>query len=148
MEGGGGGTVVNTHVFVHVYCMSQYTREYACINSVYLTCHRSTRAYFIRPYIVIVIVITTYHAVYWRYRASRTDRWFLPCSISWVPGLPEVAHGMMEDPEDRGYRPRGWGSGNCRALALATAPGLKGQGIGMQQHSNKQQASACPMGAQ
>ena len=47
--------------------------------------------------IVIVIVITTYHAVYWSYRASRTDRWFLPCSIPWVPGLPEVAHSLTED---------------------------------------------------
>ena len=54
--------------------------------------------------IVIVIVITTYHAVYWCYRASRADRWFLPRSIPWVPGLPEVAHSMTEDPEDRGYR--------------------------------------------
>ena len=45
-----------------------------------------------RVYVVVVIVITTYHAVYWSYRASRTDRWFLPCSIPWVPGLPKVAH--------------------------------------------------------
>ena len=64
-----------------------------------------THAYIMRACIVIVIVITTYHAVYWSYRASRTDRWFLPCSIPWVPGLPEVAHSMTEDPEDRGYRP-------------------------------------------
>ena len=54
--------------------------------------------------------ITTYHAVYWSYRASRADRWFLPRSIPWVPGLPEVAHSMTEDPEDRGYRStRLWG---------------------------------------
>ena len=73
-------------------------------------------------YIVIVIVITTYHAVYWCYRASRADRWFLPRSIPWVPGLPEVAHSMTEDPEDRGYRPtRLWGQWQLQPLALATA---------------------------
>ena len=56
------------------------------------------------------MVLTTYHAVYWSYRASRTDRWFLPCSIPWVLGLPGVAHNMTEDPKDRGYRPtRLWG---------------------------------------
>ena len=32
-------------------------------------------------YIVIVIVMTTYHAVYWSYRASRADKWFPPRSI-------------------------------------------------------------------
>ena len=65
---------------------------------------------YIYIYIVIVIVITTYHAVYWCYRASRADRWFLPRSIPWVPGLPEVAHSMTEDPGDRGYRStRLWG---------------------------------------
>ena len=72
--------------------------------------------------IVIVIVITTYHAVYWSYRASRADRWFLPRSIPWVPGLPEVAHSMTEDPEDRGYRStRLWGQWQLHRLALATA---------------------------
>ena len=46
------------------------------------------------------------------------------CSIPWVPGLPEGAHSMTEDPEDRGYWPaRLWGSGDCTALALATATG-------------------------
>ena len=59
---------------------------------------------YIYIYIVILMVITTYHAVYWSYRASRTDTWFPPCSIPRVPGLPEVAHSMTEDPEDRGYR--------------------------------------------
>ena len=74
---------------------------------------------YIHIVIVIVIVKTTYHAVYWSYRASRTNRSFLPCSIPWVPRLPEVAHNMTEDREERGYRPtrlRG-----RRALALATA---------------------------
>ena len=62
------------------------------------------------PHIVIVIVIITYHAVYCSFRASRTGRWFLPCLILWVPGLPEVAHSLPEDPEDRGYRPtKLWG---------------------------------------
>ena len=42
---------------------------------------------YIYVYIVIVIVITTYHAVYWSYRVSRTDKWFMPRSIPWVPGL-------------------------------------------------------------
>ena len=75
-------------------------------------------------YIVIVIVITTYHAVYWSYRASRADRWFLPRSIPWVLGLPEVAHSMTEDPEDRDTGQPGFGgSGICIALALATATG-------------------------
>ena len=60
---------------------------------------------YIHIYIVIVIVMTTYHAVSWSYRASRNDMWFLPCSIPWVPELPEVAHSLTEDPEDRGYRP-------------------------------------------
>ena len=66
---------------------------------------------YIYIYIVIVIVITTYHAVYWSYRASRADRWSLSRSIPWVPGLPEVAHSMAEDPEDRGERSsRLWGA--------------------------------------
>ena len=56
-------------------------------------------------YIVIVIVITTYHAVYWIFRASCTGRWFPRCSIPYVPKLPEVAHSMTEDPDLQGYRP-------------------------------------------
>ena len=77
---------------------------------------------YIHIYIVIVIVITTYHAVYWSYRAWRADRWFLPRSIPWDPGLPEVAHSMTEDPEDGDTGQPGFGgSGNCKALALATA---------------------------
>ena len=71
-------------------------------------------------YIVIVIVITTYHAVYRCYRASRTDRWFLPCSIPWVLGLPEVAHSLTEDPEDRGYRPtRLWGQWQLQSVSIS-----------------------------
>ena len=71
-------------------------------------------------YIVIVIVITTYHAVYRCYRASRTDRWFLPRSIPWVPGLPEVAHSLTEDPEDRGYRPtRLWGQWQLQSVSIS-----------------------------
>ena len=75
---------------------------------------------YIYIYIVIVIVITTYHAVYWGYRASRTDRWFLPCSIPWVPGLPEVAHSLTEDPEDRGHRPtRLWGQWQLQSVSIS-----------------------------
>ena len=59
---------------------------------------------------VIFIAIITYDAVYWSYRASRTGRWSLPCVILWVPGLPEVAHSLTEELEDRGYRlTRLWG---------------------------------------
>ena len=106
--------------------------------------------------IVIVIVITTYHAVYWCYRASRTDRWLLPCSIPWVPGLPEVAHSMTEDPENRGYRPaRLWGQWQLQSISISNgdgrwpvgSPGVTGQGMATQQHSNKQKARAPPMGA-
>ena len=73
---------------------------------------------------VIVIVITTYHAVYWSYRASRADRWFLPRSIPWVPGLPEVAHSMKEDPEDRGYRStRLWGQWLLQSVSISNGDG-------------------------
>ena len=101
--------------------------------------------------IVIVIVITTYHAVYWSYRASRADRWFLPRSIPWVPGLPEVAHSMTEDPEDRGYRAtRLWGQWQLQSVSISNgdgrwpvcSPGVRGQGIAAQQHRNKQKARA------
>ena len=111
---------------------------------------------YIHTYIVIVIVITTYHAVYWSYRASRADRWFLPRSIAWVPGLPEVAHIMTEDPEDRGYRPtRLWGQWQLQSVSISNgdgrwpvcSPGVKGQGSATQQHSNKQKARASPTGA-
>ena len=100
--------------------------------------------------------MTTYHAVYWSYRASRTDRWFLPCSIPWVPGLPEVAHSMTEDPEDRGYRPTMlWGQWQLLSFSISNGdgrwpvgpPGVKGQGRAMQQHSNKQKARAPPTGS-
>ena len=102
-------------------------------------------------YIVMVIVITTYHAVYWSYRASRADRWFLPRSIPWVPGLPEVAHSMTEDPEDRGYRAtRLWGQWQLRSVSISNgdgrwpvcSPGVRGQGKAAQQHRNKQKARA------
>ena len=102
-------------------------------------------------YIVIVIVITTYHAVYWSYRASRADRWFLPRSIPWVPGLPEVAHSMTEDPEDRGYRAtRLWGQWQLLSVSISNGdgrwpvcwPGVRGQGKAAQQHRNKQKARA------
>ena len=74
--------------------------------------------------IVIVIVITTYHAVYWSYRASRADRWFLPRSIPWVQGLPEVAHSMTEDPEDRGYRStRLWGQWRPQSFSISNGDG-------------------------
>ena len=82
--------------------------------------------------IVIVIVITTYHAVYWSYRASRADGWFLPRSIPWVPGLPEVAHSMTEDPEDRGHRAtRLWGQWQLRSKLARLFAGGKGA-----RHSN------------
>ena len=106
---------------------------------------------YIYIYIVIVIVITTYHAVYWSYRASRADRWFLPRSIPWVPGLPEVAHSMTEDPEDRGYRPtRLWGQWQLHSVSISNgdgrwpvcSPGVRGQGTATQQHRNKQKARA------
>ena len=107
-------------------------------------------------YIVIVIVITTYHAVYWSYRASRADRWFLPRSIPWVPGLPEVAHSMTEDWEERGYRStRLWGQWRLQSVSISNgdgrwpvcSPGVRGQGTAMQQHRNKQKAKASPSGA-
>ena len=107
-------------------------------------------------YTVIVIVITPYNAVYWSYQASRTDRCFLPCSIPWVPGLPEVAHSMTEDPEDRGYRPTMlWGQWQLQSVSISNSderlpvgtPGVMGQGIASQHHINKQKARALPMGA-
>ena len=91
--------------------------------------------------------VTTYHAVYWSYRASRADRWFLPRSIPWVPGLPEVAHSMTEDPEDRGYRStRLWGQWQLQSVSISNgdgrwpvcSPGVWGQGTATQQHRNKQ----------
>ena len=93
-----------------------------------------------------------YHAVYWSYQASRTGRWFLPCSIPWVPGLPEVAHSMTEDPEDRGYRPTRL---QLQSISISNGDerwpvgplGVMGQGIASQQHSHKQKARAHPMGA-
>ena len=106
---------------------------------------------YIYIYIVIVIVITTYHAVYWSYRASRANRWFLPRSIPWVPGLPEVAHSMTEDPEDRGYRAtRLWGQWQLQSVSISNgdgrwpvcSPGVRGQGKAAQQHRNKQKARA------
>ena len=111
---------------------------------------------YIYIYIVIVIVITTYHAVHWSYRASRADRWFLPRSIPWVPGLPEVAHSMTEDPEDRGYRStRLWGQWRLQSVSISNgdgrwpvcSPGVRGQGTAMQQHRNKQKAKASLSGA-
>ena len=105
-------------------CMYAYIYIYIYID-IYLHTyiHTSTYIYtYIVIVIVIVIVITTYHPVYWSYRASRADRWFLPRSIPWLPGLPEVAHSMTEDAEDRNTGQPGFqGSGNCIALALATA---------------------------
>ena len=105
---------------------------------------------------VIVKIITTYHAVYWRCRASGTDGWFLPCSTPWVPRLPEVAHSMTEDPEDQGYRPtRLWGQRQLQSVSITNgderwpvgSPEVWGQGIASQQHSNKQIAKALAMGA-
>ena len=98
----------------------------------------------IHTYIVIVIVITTYHAVSWSYRAPRTDTWFLPRSIPWVPWLPEVAHCMTQDPEDWGYGSTGlWGQWQLQSFSISNngelwtvgSPALKGQSIGTQHHS-------------
>ena len=106
--------------------------------------------------VIIVIVITTYHAVYWSYRASRADRWFLPRSIPCAPGLPEVAHSMTEDPEDRGYRPtRLWGQWQLHGVSISNGDGrwpvysrgVRGQGTATQQHRNKQKARASLSGA-
>ena len=106
--------------------------------------------------IVIVMVITAYHAVHWDYRTSRTDTWFVPCSIPWVVGLPAVAHCMTEDPQDRGYRrTTGWGRWQLQSVSVSNgderwlvgSPGVKGQGIALQQHSNQEKARALPMGA-
>ena len=89
-------------------------------------------------------------------RASRTDRWSLPCSIPWVPGLPEVAHSITEDPEDWGCRPaRLWGQWQLQSFSISNGDGrwpvgppeVKGQGRAMQQRSNKQKARAPPTGA-
>ena len=102
-------------------------------------------------YIVIVIVITTYHAVYWSFRASRADRWFLPRSVPWVPGLPEVAHSMTEDPGGRGYRStRLWGQWHLQSISITKgdrrwsvcSPGVWGQVTATPQHRNKQKARA------
>ena len=111
---------------------------------------------YIYIYIVIVIVITTYHAVYWSYRASRADRWFLPRSIPLVPGLPEVAHCMTEDPEGQGYRSTMLlGQWHLQSVSISNgegrwpvrSPGLRGQGTATQQQCNKQKARASPSGA-
>ena len=107
-------------------------------------------------YIVIVIGIPTYHAVYWSYRASRTDRWFLPCSIPWVPGLLEVAHSMSEDQEDQGYRlARLLGQWQLQSFSISNGdgrwpvgpPGVKGPDRAVKQHSNKQKARGPPRAA-
>ena len=134
----------------NAHCMHQRPPMHAtCNNRCTCTLHAP------RP-IVIVIVITTYHAVYWCYRASRADTWFLPRSISWVPGLLELAHSMTEDPEDRGYRlTRLWGQWQLQSVSISNgdgrwpvcSPGVKRQGTATQQHSNKQKARAFPMGA-
>ena len=95
---------------------------------------------YIHTYIVIVIVrvITTYYAVYSSYRASRTDRWFLYCSMPWVLGLLEVAHSMTEDQEDRGCQlTRLWGPWQLRGVSISNggegwpvgSPWVKGQGM-------------------
>ena len=94
--------------------------------------------------IVMVIVVITYHAVYWSYRASRTGRWFLPCWIPWVPGLPKVAHSLTEDRECRPTRI--WGQWQLQSISISNgderwpveAPGVKGQGKAEHQYSSKQ----------
>ena len=83
-------------------------------------------------------------------------RQVVPASMPWVPGLPEVAHSMTEDPEDRGYRStRLWGQWRLQSVSISNgdgrwpvcSPGVRGQGTSMQQHRNKQKAKASPSGA-
>ena len=54
---------------------------------------------------------------------------------------------MEEDPEDRGYRPtRLWGQWHLQSISISNGdgrwpvgpPGVKGQGMAMQRHGNKQ----------
>ena len=104
----------------------------------------------------MVTIIITYHAVGRSYRASPTGRWSLLCSIQWVLGPLEVAHSMTEDPHRRGYRPtRLSGQWQLQSIGRISnnnerwpvdSPGAKGQDRVVLQHSNKQQASASPMG--
>ena len=58
--------------------------------------------------------------------------------MPWVPGLPEVAHSLTEDPQDWGYQPsRLWGEWQLRSISSVgngnerwpgRPPGVKGQG--------------------
>ena len=134
---------IYTYIYIYMYI---YIYIYICIY-IYI---------YIFIYIVIVIVITTYHAVYCSHRASRADRWFLPRSTPWVPGLPKVAHSMTEDPEDRGYRSTTlWGQWHLQSVSISNgdgrwpvcSPGVRGQGTATQQQRNKQKARASPSGA-
>ena len=69
--------------------------------------------------IVIVVVITTYHAVCWSYPAC-FYRQVVPTSIPWVPGLPAVAQSMTEDQEDQGYRPtKLWGHLQLQSISIS-----------------------------
>ena len=115
------------HAYIHV-CVPSYMRMYI---HTYVQTHMHT-------YMVMDIALTIYHAVYWSYRASRTERWFLACSIMWVPGLPEESHNMMEDLEDRGYRPaRLSGQWQLQRFSISNgderwpvaSPGVRGQGM-------------------
>ena len=141
------------YIYIYIYiCMYIYMYIYTYIY-IYIYIYMYIYIYI---YIVKVIVITIYHAIYWSYRASRTDRWFLPCSIPWVPGLPEVAPSMTEDPKDRGQRPtRLWGHWQPHSFSIRNgdgrwpvgSPGVKGQGRAMLQHSNKQKSRTPTTGA-
>ena len=73
-----------------------------------------------------------------------------------VLGLPEVAQCMTEDPGDLGYRPtricgqwqlQSFSNSNGDKRYPVEPPGVKGQGIATQHHSDMQQARAHPMGA-
>ena len=110
---------------IHLKCLQESKKIHAYIHT-YMHRYIHTK----HTNIVIVIVITTYHAIYWSYRASRTDRWFLTCSILWVPRQREVAHNMTEDPEDQGRRPAMlWGQWQLQVLAALPTATSAGRGI-------------------
>ena len=61
---------------------------------------------------------------------------------------------MTEDPQDRGYRPtKLWGQLQLQSVSISNgderwpvdSPAVKGHGMAMQLHSNKQKARAPPM---
>ena len=52
---------------------------------------------------------------------------FHPSTVPWVPRLPEIVQGLMEDLEDQGYRPSGlWGQWQRRGICSFTTGGKEG----------------------